>query len=101
MCCSVASLQLSVLHSSIKVNCISVWLYCIGSLLYNALELQVRIKFGGAKDTTQSFLETLVGLLRSAVAIKSTVDAWDVLQCSKAVVKCRLHQTVEVACSSV
>ena len=28
------------------MTCISVWLYCIGSLLYNALELQVRIKFG-------------------------------------------------------
>ena len=45
----------------------------------------------GAKDTTQ----------RSAVAIKSAVDAWDVLQCSKAVAKCGLHQAVKVACSSV
>ena len=47
MCCSAASLQLSTytLHLSIKVTCISVWLYCIGSLLYNAIELQVRMKF--------------------------------------------------------
>jgi len=40
----------------------------------------------------------LVGL---AVATKSVVDAWDVLQSSKAVAKCRLHQTVKVVCSSV
>ena len=26
---------------------------------------------------------------------------WDVLQCSKAVAKCRLHQTVKVAYTSV
>ena len=38
----------------------------------------------GAKDTTQSFWETLVSLLRSVVAIKSVVDAWDVLQSSVA-----------------
>ena len=38
---------------------------------------------------------------RSAVAIKSAVDAWDVLQCSKAVAKYGLHQTVKVACSLV
>ena len=38
---------------------------------------------------------------KRAVAIKSALDAWDVLQCSKAVAKCGLHQTVKVACSSV
>ena len=38
----------------------------------------------GAKDTTQSLWETLVSLLKSAVAIKSVVDAWDVLQSSVA-----------------
>ena len=53
------------------------------------------------KDTTQSLSETLVGLLKSTVAIKSAVDALDVLQCSKAVAKFELHQTVKVACSSV
>ena len=46
----------------------------------------------GAKGTTQSLLETLVGLLRCAVAIKSSVDAWDGLQCSKAVAKFELYK---------
>ena len=63
-------------------------------------------------------METLVSLLKktSVVAIKSAVDAWDVLQCSKAVpamklfilrqifrrnkvAKFVLHHTVKVACS--
>ena len=39
--------------------------------------------------------------VNSTVAIKSAVDAWDVLQCSKAVAKSGLHQTVKVACSSM
>ena len=53
----------------------------------------------GAKGTMQNLWETLVGL--RAAAIKSTVDVWDVLQCTKVVAKCGLHQTVKVACSSV
>ena len=43
-----------------------------------------------------------VGLLKKRVAIKlikSAVEAWDVAQCSKAVAKYELHQTVKVACS--
>ena len=39
----------------------------------------------GAKDTTQTLLETLVSLLKKHCCHKSAVDAWDVLQCNKAV----------------
>ena len=46
MFCSAANLQLSVHFTYQSDLYISVWLYCIGSPLYNALELQVRIKFG-------------------------------------------------------
>ena len=52
----------------------------------------------GANDTTQSLWETLIGLLQKCCC---HVDVWDVLQRSKAVANCRLHQTVKVACSSV
>jgi len=55
----------------------------------------------GAKDTTQSLWEMLVGLLKKHCCHKKAVGVWDVLQCSKAVAKCGLHQTVKVACSSV
>ena len=58
------------------------------NLTFNQLAKQSCL---GAKDTIQSLLETLVGLQRSAVAIKSAEDVWDVLQCSKAVGKCGLH----------
>ena len=53
MCCSAASLRT-------KVTCISVWLYCIGSLLYNALELQVRMKFGVVTEVSTFLVITQV-----------------------------------------
>ena len=62
------------------INCyeLALPLYCYHSCL-------------GAKDTVKSFRETLVGLLMKHCCHKSTVDACDVLQCSRAVAKCGLH----------
>ena len=65
---SAASLQLSVhfTYNYIKVTCISVWLYCISSLLYIALELQVRMKFGvvvnifGHNSSLQWFIKNYI-----------------------------------------
>ena len=74
MGCSVVqqALQLSV-HFTIKVTCISVWLYCIGSLLYNTLELQVRMKFGVVNEVSTFLVITQVssGLKKSHILIFS------------------------------
>ena len=66
MCCSAASLQLSA-TSSIKVNCSSLWLCCIGSLLpescsnYTMLQsIQVRMKFGVVTEVSTFLVITQV-----------------------------------------
>ena len=50
---------------------------------------------------TQSLWKMLFGVLKKHCCHKKCCGCVDVLQCSKAVAKCGLHQTVKVACNSV
>ena len=56
----------------------------------------------GAKNTTKPLID-IGGYSKEtlAVAIKSAVEAWDALQCSRLLAKSVLHQTVTVTHSSV
>ena len=45
-------------------------------------------------------MQSVLVLWRSAVGIKSVVEAWDVLQCSKPVPKCTHHLSIKVTCNS-
>ena len=56
-----------------KVTCSLVWLYCISSLLYNALELQIRMKFGVVTKVSTFLVITQVssGLKKSHILIFS------------------------------
>ena len=71
------------LHLIIKVTCISVWLYYISSLLYNTLELQVRMKFGVVTKVSTFLVITQVSsgfkknrIFSSLANISTFMDSW-------------------------
>ena len=56
----------------------------------------------GAKNTKRCLLRDVGWCSKEApIAIRSAVDGQDVLQCSKPLAKCVLHQSLKVTCSSV